>query len=214
MDLYKIAASGLKGIGKKTLTKLCAKTNGLKALFEEDIISLSERCNIKKELLTNMNRNKALALAEKQLIFTKRYGIQTLFYEDSGYPALLKECTDAPITLFYKGNAPLNTRTVSIIGTRKATSYGKENVEHIISKFQGQKTIVISGLAYGIDTFVHECCLKYDIPTIGVLGHGLDMIYPRSNRDLAKRMCKNGGLLTEFGINHSISRYCFLFFSI
>ena len=209
MDLYKIAASNLKGIGRRKLIQLSNESIGLKALFEDDIDALADRIKIKRELLKNMNRKKALMLAEEQLNFNQKYGIQTLYHEDENYPFLLKECADAPITLFYKGNISLNKKTISIVGTRSATTYGKENVEYLISKIKDQDITVASGLAYGIDTYVHECCLKYNVPTIGVLGHGHNIIYPSSNSRLAKQMCNNGGLLTEFGIDSTISKYSF-----
>lgn len=209
MDLYKIAASNLKGIGKQKLKQLCLRTNGINALFEENLCSLEKKFNLKKELLISMNIPQALTKARKQLDFNEKYGVQTLFMEDDHYPNLLKECPDAPITLFYKGSVPLNKKIISIVGTRRATNYGKENVEKLIASLQGQDFIVISGLAGGVDTFVHDCCVKHQIPTVGVLGHGLDTIYPRSNRNLAKKMLNNGGLLTEYGIDHKISKYCF-----
>ena len=209
MDLYKIAASNLKGIGKQKLKQLCLRTNGINALFEENLCSLEKKFNLKKELLISMNIPQALTKARKQLDFNEKYGVQTLFMEDDHYPNLLKECPDAPITLFYKGSVPLNKKIISIVGTRRATNYGKENVEKLIASIQGQDFIVISGLAGGVDTFVHDCCVKHQIPTVGVLGHGLDTIYPRSNRNLAKKMLNNGGLLTEYGIDHKISKYCF-----
>lgn len=209
MDLYKIAASNLKGVGKQRLKQISPKTNGINALFEENLFSLEKKFNLKKELLISMNIPQALTKARKQLDFNEKYGVQTLFMEDDHYPDLLKECPDAPITLFYKGSVPLNKKIISIVGTRRATNYGKENVEKLIASLQGQDIIVISGLAVGVDTFVHDCCVKHQIPTVGVLGHGLDTIYPRSNRNLAKKMLNNGGLLTEYGIDHKISKYCF-----
>lgn len=209
MELYKIAASNLYGIGIKKLKLLCEKSGGLNALFEEDLNSLSTRCGINKKLLNNMNRNNALIEAQKQLDFNQKYGVETLFFNDDKYPHLLKECPDAPITLYFKGNISLQHRIIAVVGTRKPSKYGKENVEKLISSFQGQKIIIASGLAMGIDTFVHECCLKYNIQTVGVLGHGLDTISPRSNRDLAKKMAAKGGLLTEFGIEHKVTKYSF-----
>ncbi|MDG2152387.1 MAG: DNA-processing protein DprA [Crocinitomicaceae bacterium] len=209
MDLYKIAASNLKGVGKQRLKQISLKTNGINALFKYDLNYLEKHFKIKKELLISMNIPRAMIIARKQMDFNEKYGVQTLFMEDDNYPDLLKECSDAPITLFYKGHLSLKKRMISIVGTRRASSYGKQNVEKLITSLKGQDIIVISGLAHGIDTFVHDCCVKYQIPTIGVLGHGLDTIYPRSNRNLAKAMLKNGGLLTEYGIDHKISKYCF-----
>ena len=145
MELYKIAASNLKGIGIKKLKQLCVKTQGLKTLFEKDIEALSLLCNVKKERLRLMDRGHALKKAKRQLDFNKKYGIQTLYFDDLEYPPLLKECADAPITLFFKGNVSLLSRTISIVGTRKGSTYGKENVEKLISSLQGREIMVVSG---------------------------------------------------------------------
>ena len=110
MDLYKIAASNLKGIGKQRLKQISRRTNGIHALFEHDLNYLVKHFKIKKELLITMNIPQAMSLARKQMDFNEKYGIQTLFMEDDNYPGLLKECCDAPITLFYKGNISLKKK--------------------------------------------------------------------------------------------------------
>ena len=101
MELYKIAASNLNGIGINKLKKICNKTGGLKGVFEKSTKEISELLEIKKDIVLKMQRKEALALAEQQLRFNRRYRIQTLYHEDSNYPALLKECPDAPISLFF-----------------------------------------------------------------------------------------------------------------
>src|SRR5690606_20795617 len=125
--------------------------------------------------------------------------IQTLFYADGNYPKRLKSCYDAPVLLYYKGSANLNnTRVISVVGTRKATEYGKELCASLIAGLQAHNPVIVSGLAYGIDGSAHKECLKRDIPTVGVLVHGLDRIYPAQHRLMAERMLAQGGLLTEF----------------
>jgi len=210
MELYKIAAANLIGIGKHRLSLLCKNLKGLHSLFNMDIEQLSSQCNANKNLLMKMKRKRALQLAKKQLSFNARYGIKTLFYTDKEYPEQLKECADAPVVLYYKGVIPLNQpKIVSIVGTRKCSLYGKKIVQEFIEQMKDQNILVISGLAYGIDTCVHEYCMSNNVPTIGVLGHGHHMIYPKSNSSLAKKMCKNGGLLSEFGIHDGMSKYNF-----
>ena len=210
MELYKIAAANLAGIGKQRLSLLCKNINGLHSLFNMDIEQLSSQCNADKNLLVKMERMRALQLAEEQLSFNARYGIKTLFYTDREYPEQLKECADAPIVLYYKGVIPLNhPKIVSIVGTRKCSLYGRKIVQDFIEQMKDQNMVVVSGLAYGIDTHVHEYCMSNNVPTIGVLGHGHHMIYPKSNSSLAKKMCKYGGLLSEFGIHDGMSKYNF-----
>ena len=210
MELYKIAASNLKGIGRSKLKQICSRIGSLNDIFEKSTDELSAHLEVKKDLVRKMDRKGALERAEDQLVFNHKYGIQTLYHEDSNYPKLLKECPDAPISFFFKGSINFNqAKAISIVGTRKASSYGKENVEQIILSLKGKNIIVVSGLAYGIDTFVHECCLKHQIPTIGVLAHGHHTLYPKSNSSLAQKMTRQGGLLSEFGIHEPISKWNF-----
>ncbi|MBC7912885.1 MAG: DNA-protecting protein DprA [Pyrinomonadaceae bacterium] len=137
--------------------------------------------------------------AERELDFVEKYKIKTLFYTSEEYPKRLKNCYDAPVLLYYKGNADLNkSRVVSIVGTRNATAYGKDLTDTLVDELQKHDVLVVSGLAYGIDAMAHKACLKQNIPTVGVVGHGLDRIYPAQHRSLAEKMLSNGGLLTEF----------------
>ena len=101
--------------------------------------------------------------------------------------------------LYYRGTADLNTsRIVSIVGTRNNSEYGKTVCEKLVEDLANENILIISGLAYGIDTIAHKAALKNNLPTAGLLAHGLDRIYPPQNKTLAKQMIENGGLLTEF----------------
>ena len=136
---------------------------------------------------------------EQELRFISKNNIAVLVKETADYPNLLEFCIDAPHVLFYKGSQSLNQRRiVAVVGTRAPTDYGKERVAALIEALTDVDVLVVSGLAYGIDTLVHRDCIKYGVNTIGVLGHGLDQIYPSSNRTLASEMIYHGGLLTEF----------------
>ena len=140
-------------------------------------------------------------LAEREMEFIEKNGIRLICMGDEAYPYRLAECADAPLVLHSMGNADLNAKhIVSIVGTRHASEYGKElcaNFVADLAKFVPD-TLIVSGLAYGIDICAHRTALKEGLPTIGVLAHGLDRIYPNSHRSTAKSMLENGGLLTEF----------------
>ncbi len=136
---------------------------------------------------------------EKELAFVQDNKIEVLVKGQEGYPPKLEHCSDAPHVLFYKGTVPLKKqRIISIVGTRSPTPYGKDRVAELISALALYDPLVVSGLAYGIDTLAHKEAMKHDLATIGVLGHGLDKIYPHANRGLAADMVQHGGLLTEF----------------
>ena len=100
-------------------------------------------------------------------------------------------CYDSPTLLYYKGNADLNTsKIVAVVGTRNHTEYGKQVTEKLIKELAEQNILVVSGLAFGIDAIAHKAALKNNLPTVGVLAHGLDQLYPSQHSALAKDMVK------------------------
>lgn len=141
----------------------------------------------------------ALEMASNVLEFHAKKNIRSLFYQDADYPRRLSECVDAPTMLFQAGSLDLNrSRFVAIVGTRNPSSYGKELTKNLVYSLQDSQCVIVSGLASGIDAYAHRYCLDFDIPTIGVLGHGLDRVYPATNRNLARKMLEKGSLVTEF----------------
>jgi DNA processing protein len=137
---------------------------------------------------------------EKEILFIEKFRIKPMFITDKDYPKRLLNCYDSPTILFYKGEADLNaSRIVSIIGTRSHTEYARQFTEKLVKDLAVQNITIVSGLAYGVDAIAHKAALKNDLPTIGVLAHGLDQIYPPDHSGLAKDMArKAGGLLSEF----------------
>lgn len=138
--------------------------------------------------------------AEKEIEFITKYKIRSLFLTDKDYPQRLLNCYDSPTLLFYKGAADLNTsKIVAIVGTRSNTDYGKAFTEKLVKDLSEQNILIVSGLAFGIDAYAHKAALKNNLLTVGVVGHGLDTIYPSEHAGLAKEILKqNGGILTEF----------------
>jgi len=144
-------------------------------------------------------RTEILRRAETEMTFIDRYRIQPLFFQDRDYPARLRNCPDSPLMLYYRGSTTLNpTRVVGVVGTRKPTDYGRTGTHDLVAGLAPYGVMVVSGLAYGIDGYAHRAALDCGIDTVGVLGHGLDTVYPWLHRPLAERMLMNGGLLTEF----------------
>ncbi|XZF15138.1 DNA-processing protein DprA [Chitinophagaceae bacterium MMS25-I14] len=138
--------------------------------------------------------------AEEELAFVRKHNIDILFINDENYPQRLRGCNDAPVLLYRKGNANLDAgRIVSVIGTRRNTEYGQRMTEELIEGLRDvPDLLVVSGLAHGIDTIAHKASLAAGLPTVGVLGHGIDRIYPADNKQLANEMAAKGGILTEF----------------
>lgn len=137
--------------------------------------------------------------AEEEIDFIKKYKITPLFITDKNYPQRLLNCYDSPSMLYYKGTEDLNSsKIIAIVGTRNNNEYGKNICEKLIEELAEEDIIIVSGLAFGIDSIAHKAAIKNEMKTIGVLAHGLDRIYPSQNSGLAKQMITNGGLLTEF----------------
>ena len=136
---------------------------------------------------------------EEEMRFIEKMKIRPLFITEKDYPRRLLHCYDSPTLLFYKGTANLNAaKIIAVIGTRSHTEYGRQLTEKIVRDLAPLQPLVISGLAFGIDALAHKAALKYGSPTVGVLAHGLDMLYPPEHHSLAREMIRNGGLLTEF----------------
>ncbi len=195
---YQIALNYLSGIGAIKTKELVESDIPIEELFEKTPLFLESNYQISRESLKKMKRKKALEKATPVFESIQQLKMNTVFYTDAAYPHRLKSCADAPILLYTKGEFSMNEqKMVAIVGTRDATSYGKEICEKLIQSFKGQNIVVVSGLAHGIDAYIHRFCLKYNVPTIGVLGNGLDRVYPAIHRELAAKMEKNGGLLSE-----------------
>lgn len=147
------------------------------------------------------NTDEARKRAEVEMEYDQRYGIEPLCMSDDRYPQRLKECDDAPLVLFYKGNANLNQqRVINIVGTRRCTPYGEDLIRRFITDLKqlSPRVLIVSGLAYGVDINAHRQALANGYETVAVLAHGLDNLYPSRHRETALRMTEQGGLLTEF----------------
>lgn len=210
---HKIAISLIPGIGSVTARNLIAYVGSVEGVFQEKEKSLMKIPGIGEVNAQKVVRQNVLERAKREVDFVLKNRIQTFFYLDDNYPIRLKGCSDAPIILYYKGNANLNERRIiSVVGTRNATNYGKEICEELIRSFSEKSypILVVSGLAYGIDVHAHKACLKYNVPTVGVFAHGLDAIYPQLHAPIAGKMLEKGGLISDFTSETKIDRQNFL----
>jgi len=199
--LYKIALSMLPGIGGVLARNLVAYTGSVEGVFKASLPALKKIPGIGDFYARRIKEAKVLVRAAKELEFVQKNNIQVHFYTDSGFPRRLKNCADAPVILYSTGNMNLNEqRVVSIVGTRNATEYGKGMVEELVKSFaqHGYKMLIVSGLAYGIDIQAHRSALKHNIPTVGVVAHGLDKLYPALHRNTASKMQECGGIVSDF----------------
>ena len=198
--LYQVALTQVPNIGYVHARTLVQQFGSASAVFEAKRSLLEKMEGIGMVRANSIKSFTSFDKAEAEVAFIEKYSIRPLFITDAAYPKRLLHCYDAPVLLYYKGTADLNaSRVVAIVGTRNNTEYGKEVTERLVKELVTANVIIVSGLAYGIDGIAHKCSIKNDIPTVGVVGHGLDQIYPRGHTGLAKDMLKHGGgLLTEF----------------
>jgi DNA processing protein len=196
---HEIGLTFLKNIGPSLAKVLMSYFGDAESIFKASNAKLLKVPGIGEKTVAQLNFDEALKKAEEELKFIDKHGIDIVFYTDRAYPKRLKNCGDSPILLYTKGNADLNSHyIISIVGTRNATEYGKQLCKQLIEELQQYNVLIVSGLALGIDVAAHKESLKFNVPTVGVLAHGLDRIYPNQNRLIAEKMLENGGLLTEY----------------
>lgn len=209
--LYNVAIGLVPKVGDKLTKYLISYLGSAENVFKANKKKLMSVPGIGSGVADEILNSKEILLKAEEIIKTaEKSNAQILFYTDANYPKRLKELADAPTLLYYNGSANLNAaRTISIVGTRNASEYGKAITEKIVSELASYNVVVISGLAYGIDIAAHKACIKHGVPTIGVMGSGLDIIYPAQHKKTAEEMIANGGLLTEntFGVKPDAPRF-------
>ena len=209
--LYQLALGKIPGIGPVYTRRLLHHFGTPSAIFHASISTLEKVFTLGSKRANDIARFTGFPALEKELAFIEKYSIRPLFITDKDYPQRLLRCPDAPVLLFFKGPADLNaSMVVAIIGTRSPSEYGRQATERLVRDMASiPGVLIISGLAYGIDAIAHQAALQYQLPTVGVLGHGLDQLYPREHTRLAKNMLREGGLLTKFTIGTKPDTYNF-----
>lgn len=198
---YKIGISLISGLGPVTTRTIVQKLGNVEALFREKKQNLLKINGVGGFLAQNIVNPKVLETADQEIEFISKNSIRPYFLLDETYPYRLRQCPDAPLMLYAKGDVDLNAKKmVAIVGTRKASQYGIGNCEKLVEDLASHKgeMVIVSGLAYGIDVIAHKAALANDIPTVAVLGHGLDTLYPAMHKKVAEQMIEKGALLSDF----------------
>lgn len=197
--LYRIGITLIPSIGNILAKSLIGYCGSAEAVFRASKKELIRIPGIGTETAKSILKQSVLSKAEEEIGFLEKFEIKPLFYLDADYPQRLKHFEDSPVMLFYRGTADLNQlRLVSIVGTRKPSSYGRKMCEQLLTDLQPYQPLIVSGLAYGIDITAHRKCLELGLETIGALGHGMQRIYPAQHRRTALQMIEKGGVLTQF----------------
>jgi DNA processing protein len=198
-QFYRIALAFVPGVGAKVGRVLLERFGSATAIFGTSLKQLTHIDGISEVRAKGFRDAEILRKAEEELEFALKNDVRIL-YPGNGYPSRLDNCSDAPLVLYYKGTADLNaTKVVAIVGTRKSTDYGHKLTEELVEGLRGfENVLIVSGLALGIDAVAHKKSVQLGVETVGVLGHGLDRIYPHTHTSLAAQMMERGGLLSEF----------------
>lgn len=197
--LYQIALSLVPEIGHISAKKLVQHLGSAEAVFKAKSKDLLLIPGIGTRVINSLKKHQTLSQAEKEITFIEKNNIQTFYFQDKDYPNRLKHCVDGPILLYFKGDVNFNNpKVISIVGTRVPSEHGKRLCQKLIKALAPTNALIISGLAYGIDVCSHKAAMDSGLQTVGVLGHGLDRLYPAQNKNVADRMLTSGGLLTEF----------------
>ena len=198
---YKIGIGLIPKIGPVLTKRLVAYCGSAENVFRAKRSGLARIPGIGEKIAEYIITNRNLDVADKEIDFLEKNNISALFYLDEDYPERLKQCEDAPVVLYLRGNTRLNRKKIiSIVGTRNPTDYGRNLTRGLVEELAVSypDLLVVSGLAYGIDICAHKAALRNNLDTIAVLGHGLSRLYPSSHREVAAQIAAKGALITEF----------------
>ncbi len=209
LNPYHIALTLIYGLGCKSIRQLLGICRKPEDLFAMSHAQLKEIFQNHHAIIADIESRRPLMLAEQQIPLMQGYGVDTLFCTEEEYPQRLNEagCEDTPVLLYRIGRSDLNAKhTVAMVGSRKCTDYGRTTTRRLVQEMKTDNTTIVSGLAYGIDTTAHTAALDNGLPTVAVMGHGLDIVYPYQNRLLARKIVEQGGtLLSEYPVGTGIN---------
>ncbi len=199
--VYTIALGMVPAVGDVNVRKLIEHFGSASAVFKESYSNLIRIPGIGNKIASHLSSGSYIDIARSELEYSKKHNIKVICYNDDDYPPRLKECSDAPAVIYYKGNAGLNpVKIISVVGTRNITRRGKDICMKIIRDLgiEYPDIIIASGLAYGVDITAHKAALQENLMTVAILGHGFKTIYPQVHLPVAKEIMEHGALITDF----------------
>lgn len=197
--LYQLGLHLTPGLGGVLIRYLIAHFGDAQKVFEANYKTLIRVTGVGEAIARTVLQKEGLRAAEDELLKLEKLNANMVFYTDAHFPHRLKSLYDAPVLLYTKGNIDFNKgRYVSLVGTRKATDYGRNITEQIVEGLVNHDVTIVSGLAYGIDISAHRASVRSRIPTIGVMATGVDVVYPEGHTKTAGEMETNGGIVTEY----------------
>lgn len=202
--LYTLALSYVSGIGNINHRKLVQKFDSAENVWKLSKKDKIQIVGISDKIANDIGNESILSLAKSELEKISKLGVNAYTLKDEKYSRLLRECVDAPAVIFTRGKAELNSgRYVAIVGTRKMTAIGQGFINKLVQDLSSYPITIVSGLAFGVDITAHKVSLENHIPTIGVMAHGLNKIYPKTHHKVGEQMLEEGGLISEFSSFHN-----------
>ncbi|WP_346319065.1 DNA-processing protein DprA [Chitinophaga sp. YIM B06452] len=207
---YRIALTFLPLVGDVAAKNLLEIFGSATAIFQARRRELESVAGIGAVKAAAIKNFRDFYRVEAEARFLQRHQIRTVFYTDEDYPGRLKHCYDSPVLLYYKGKGNLHPEKVlGIVGTRRPTAYGSNICREFVKAFAPHGITIVSGMAYGIDIAAHQAAIENGLPTIGVLAHGLNRLYPAAHARIAAQMLETGGLLSDFSSGAELNRQNF-----
>lgn len=208
---YMLALQRVPNLGDTSAKKLLRTIGSAEGVFKESKNKLLKIEGIGLRKLQGFSEKQQLDIADQELEFMKENNISYSYFQDKAYPENLKHCIDGPILFFHRGNMDFqNRKIISIVGTRKVTSYGRSFCKRLIEELSPLNPIIVSGFAYGVDIIAHKASMANRIQTIACLAHGLNQIYPKIHQKYERQMENNGGFISEFWSSDAFDRNNFL----
>lgn len=206
----KIAFAAISGMNLTLGRELLRLTGSEAEFFAMSETRLRYLTQSRARIYSADYRAQVLRRAADEEIFVGSNAVRPVYFTDDDYPRRLLECEDAPLMLYAAGGLDLNAcHTVGIVGTRHATPYGRDWTERLVADLHERvgNTVIVSGLAYGIDIAAHRAALRAGAPTVAVMATGMQTIYPADHRADARDIVRSGGmLLTEYGHSEPIHK--------
>lgn len=208
---YTLALQRVPNLGDTTAKKLLQKVGSAEGIFREKKSNLLKINGVGSYKLKKLSEKIQLDEADEEIRFIEENKLEWCYFQDKLYPERLKHCIDGPILFFQKGKIDLQkNKIISVVGTRKITTYGKAFCEKLIDELSPLNPVIISGFAYGVDITAHKAAIDAGLQTVACLAHGLNQIYPKTHKKYKEKVMEHGGFISEFWSTDAFDRNNFL----
>ncbi len=208
---YLLALQRTPHLGDASVKKLLNHVGSAEGVFKEKRSNLLRIDGIGSSRIGELDAHNVMDAVEAELAFMEKEGIDAIYFREEEYPERLKHCQDGPVLFFQKGNPIMNQRRVlSVVGTRRMTSYGRKICREIIEDLAPLNPVIVSGFAYGVDITAHTAALDNNLQTVACLAHGFNELYPKTHKKYVQPIMEQGGFMTEFWSDDAFDRTNFL----